>query len=191
MSGRGLSAAFKNVVSGMAAHASFFYEFYFDEGTVWMTDGPRDVVWGGNTYLANGYVVSVDDIQESSAIQTNEITLGVSGIDGSWTTQVMFYNYINRRVVVRQVVFDSVTMDVVSDPIIVFDGRVSGVNFAEDPGEAAVVTFTVGNIWSNFQRAKGRRTNDSEQSALFTNPTPDRGFQWAMDTEKQIEWGSR
>ena len=78
-------------------------------------------------------------------------------------------------------------MRVVIDPIPIFDGRIDGIEAAEDPdsGEGAV-SVSASSVFGNFDRRNGRRTNNEDQQVHFPG---DLGLEFTSELVRDIVWG--
>jgi hypothetical protein len=63
---RGASAAFITEILKSSNQPIYLVEAWFDDGTIRMSDAWVNVVWGGNTYTANGYFLGFSGLSETS-----------------------------------------------------------------------------------------------------------------------------
>jgi len=80
-------------------------------------------------------------------------------------------------------------MAIISDPVLIFEGRMDEPGIEENPEDGScVVTVSATNIWVDFERKAGRHTNHEEQQIFFPG---DLGFQYASEIVKDITWGRK
>ncbi|MEI6317411.1 MAG: hypothetical protein WCS09_02775 [Pseudomonadota bacterium] len=158
----------------------------FSSGTTYATDAYRPVVWGGNTYLANGHLLSYTGIEESAELQVTQARFALSGVDQSLISTVLLENVLDRRIRVWTAFLDADDA-IIGDPILIFDGRMDAPSIDEDPaGGSCTVAISASNQFADFNRRAGRRTNDAEQQVLFPG---DRGFEYVSALTRSITWG--
>ncbi len=76
---------------------------------------------------------------------------------------------------------------VISDPVLIFSGRISGVGITENPDDGTcAIAVEAASQWVDFERRPGRHTTDSEQQIYFPG---DKGFEFSSEITKEILWG--
>jgi hypothetical protein len=87
---------------------------------------------------------------------------------------------------VYRVILDG-TDAVVGDPILIFDGILTGYSI-EDTEEESKVTVQMASHWKDFEKENGRRTNHNSQQLYFAG---DEGFEFAPKSIKDLKWGRK
>lgn len=161
--------------------------FYDIGGTnTYLTDGPVDITYDGNTYTATRGVMSVGSVTEDTELRIESLDIGLSAIDSENVKLFLDYNYIDRRVVVHRGVTGA-DYNLIGDPILVFDGRLDQPRVSEDfKSRKADLAVSASSHWANFDEAQGRHTNNTEQQVLFPGDT---FFQFTTQTQKDVKWG--
>jgi len=155
-------------------------------GNTYLNDGPVDITYNSNTYLATKGLLGISDIIEEEEIKIENVDISLSGIDTSMVKLFLDYDYIDRRVLIHRTVLDN-NYGIVGTPILVFDGRLDQPRMVEDfKSRTAVLSVSASSHWSDFQSQSGRHTNDTEQQILFSG---DNFFANATDTQKDVKWG--
>ncbi|HET9701763.1 MAG TPA: LamG domain-containing protein, partial [Burkholderiales bacterium] len=79
-------------------------EVYFDAptGTLYLSDFPRPIVYGGNTYLGAGYLLGVSAVQETTEAVIHTLSATFSGVDQTWIANVLTEKFMDRRLVLRR-----------------------------------------------------------------------------------------
>ena len=183
---RGASAAVITQLNATANEPCHLFELFLDAETVYVTDAYRDIVWGGNTYLAVGQFLGFDGVDESATLQVTQARIQLSGVVQDMIALVLAQNYIDRRVVIYKAFINGA--GVVIDPVSMFEGRADAPIIQEDPGSGTcTVTIAAAQHWVDFERLPGRHTNDAEQQIWFPG---DKGFEFVSSLNKQIKWGA-
>ena len=138
------------------------------------------------TYIPQSDLLSIAAIEEDANFQIGEVRISLSGVTGAAISLLLGSPYLDRSVKVWRGLFDS-EFNVVGDPVLIFDGKISAANIEDDPAEGkSTVDITVSSQWVDFERRNGNKTNDSEQQFRFPG---DKGLEFAAETIRNIEWG--
>ena len=144
---------------------------------------------GAFTYLANGFILGLDGIQESSNINIGSITLGISAVNQSLISDVLNNGHLNKKVTIKRIFLDPNTYEPIggasSTLFSVYSGRIEGMSIKES-GEDSVMELSVANHWTDFTRQNGRQTNSTSQQHHFEN---DLSMEFAPQTGKKLIWG--
>jgi len=155
-------------------------------GNTYLNDGPVDITFSGNTYLATRGMLGISDILEEDEIKIENVDISLSGVSTDNVKLFLDFDYIDRRVLIHRTVLDH-NYGIVGTPILVFDGRLDQPRLVEDfKARTAVLSVSASSHWADFQSQSGRHTNDTEQQILFTG---DNFFANATETQKDVKWG--
>jgi len=183
---RGSTTAFQNEIVKDQSHPLHLIEVYLDSATYYVTDNFRDITYDSNTYTALGFFLNFDTIEESASISASKITLGLSGVDQTYTNLFLTENYVDRRVVIRKAFIDTSNV-LIADPVVIFDGRMDNPVITEDTDSGlATIGVTVSNQFVDFEKTPGRYTNHENQQLYYPG---DKGFIYASQIIKDIVWG--
>ena len=164
---------------------NFCYLVYFDFSTdLYLTDWAHDIVYDGDTYSANGHLLSVGSPIENNQLSVGSIKVSLSGVEQSYISIFLQQDWINRRVKIDKA-FISDSGQVIGAPIPVYDGQISKFNIDENDSESAI-DVTITSHWANFEMKTGRFTNNNSQQYHFNG---DLGFEYAANSVKDIKWG--
>ena len=120
-------------------------------------------------------------------MQIPTVTISLSAVDQSWIAIALLKQYIDRRCVIYKGFIDYVN-GLVTNPLVIYAGRLDSMSISDDPdNDTCTIAVTATNQWGDFQCARGRHTNPSEQQIFFPG---DMFFQFAGPVNKQIKWGS-
>lgn len=182
---RGASAGFLTELLASTNSPCFLFAAYFDDGAVYLTDAWRDIVYGGNTYRAQGHFLDFSGLTETAELQVPSLSLTLSAVDQTWISIALTKPYIDRRLLVQKAFLDY-TQSVISAPVAIFDGRMDGMLVTDSPDGKCTVGVTATSQWGDFERCPGRHTNPQEQQVFFPG---DRYFENCAQLNKSINWG--
>ena len=184
MSGRGATPAVLTEWGKEVCITAHLYEIDFNP-IVYLTDYTTDITWNGNQYLA-AYGLGYSAISETSELLVNSCTISLSGVDQAVVAALLQETYLNRKIKVRLAMVD-VDRVVHADPVLIFDGRMNRPTVVTDPDSGTVVCTVEGvSHWTDFERRKGRHSNNVEQQSHFPG---DLGFANVASLPDQIFWG--
>ena len=139
------------------------------------TDHTTDIVVGGNTYLASGFLLNFGAVKEDKKMTTGTMNLVLSAVNQAIISDVLTNGYIHRPVKIQRAYINSANVIVSSNAVFtVYDGRIDGMSI-QDSGKTSVITFKAANHWAFFQRIQGRRTTKNSMDEHFPG---DLGFDW-------------
>jgi len=185
MANRGSSAAFQTEIVKDQSQPCHLIEVYLDD-THYVTDSFRDISYNSNTYSALGFFLSFDSIEESAQISASSMTLTLSGVDQTYTNLLLTQNYVDRKVIIRKAFINS-SNALISNPIIIFDGRIDNAVINEDADTGlASVSASVSNQFVDFEKVTGRYLNHQNQQLYYEG---DMGLEYASEIIKDIVWG--
>lgn len=183
-----LDISLLNAVSAKSINMVNMLELELDEpaGTVRITDAGMDLTWQGNTYTRAGHLMGIGDIDETTALLVNTVTVTLSGVDQALTALVLQEYYIDRTLRIWRGFLDHNTGELVG-AFIIFEGRVDKPALNENPEEGtSTLVITAASSWVDFERTPGRRTNHDQQQQFFPG---DLGFQFASEIFRDLPWG--
>lgn len=188
MTQRGASAS---VLTEMAKAANMPVNLYaadFESGSVYFNDSPRDITWGGNLYVSSGKVIQHSEIEDNIDFQITGTNIVVSGVPIDIMTLFINTSLIGRKIRIYQGFLDS-NLALIADPFLKFQGSMDGGALEEDPTSGtASITIPCVNVFADFEKTQGRKTNDNTQKAFFSD---DRAFEFIPTLRDSIiKWGT-
>ena len=182
---RTLHADVKTAIATNSFQLVSLIKIEFPTGDLFVTDGARDTGYDGDVYLADGGVLKIGSVQESAALRVGTLSITFSGVDNT-TYPALFLtdDYMHAPISYwKAIQTDYHTL--VGDPILYFQGNLSGYKMDEKGGKSTV-SVTCASHWANFEAVNGRRTNSNSQQIHFPN---DLGFDFASVAVENILWG--
>lgn len=186
MADRNATAAWITQAEASANRPVHLLELVFDSTTTRLTDADRTINWGGNDYLALGHFLGFSDIEESSEVEVTSMTGTLSGVDQTYVSLFLSETYLDRPVNLYKAFLDA-SLGVVSDPLLIFSGRLNQPVINENPDDGTcTLAISATSHWVDFERRPGRHTNHAEQQVWFPC---DQGFEFSSEIVKEIRWG--
>ena len=179
-----------NLIAALEKKVIQCYEsVYLDvDGGIRITNAPMNITIDSNTFVSVGRFLGFSNVEEQRLFTTNEVTVTLAGIpafddgDENFVEQVLNHNYVDKDIEIYRTFFDH---DTHIDSFLMFKGRIDSPVIQDDPADTTTVAATCSSHWVNYERTNGMITNDDRQQALYTG---DRGFQYANQVIKDIEW---
>jgi hypothetical protein len=177
-----INAVNKKVIQ---AYESLYYDI---DGGMYITNAPRDITIGGDTYVSLGAMLGFSSVEENRLFTATNVTITLSGIpsyEGSqlnFIAQILQNDYVDREVKIYRSFFAA---DQYIDSFLMFSGRMDSPVIQDDPADTTTVAVTCSSHWVDYERANGVITNDARQQALYPG---DLGFSNSAHVIKDIQW---
>lgn len=182
---RGLSGTMTSAAAATVVRPGLLAYFDFSGGAVRVHSGLGPLSWGGNTYTGLGDLGSVSTVKETTETRANGMQFTLSGIPSTMVTRILAEDYRGRSCKLWLAFFSSADA-ILSDPLLLFSGRMDQCLLRDDGG-TSVCTITAESRLVELQRSRERRRTDEDQKSLFSG---DRGFEYVAGLQdRQIHWG--
>lgn len=160
-------------------------ELDFVSGTKRLWSGIGNLLWNSETWEGTGDLGRVSSIEETVELRAAGMALQLAGVDTSDLAEVIAEPIQGRRAKLY-IGFRDSAFQLISDPIIIFDGRMDTIEIV-DGGPTATITMKVENRLRDLERARTRRYTDADQQARFPG---DVGLQYVPALQEiDIAWG--
>lgn len=184
---RSLSTAVRAAIQAEVVARTCAVELLFDSGPVRFNGGFADITIDGQVFPGLGALVGIGQIEESYELQSNGMSVTLSGIPRDAVALALTETYQNRQATVWEVVLDRATGQPVANPVIVFRGRMDQMNVQD--GETATVEVTMEDHLTEMDLPNLARNTDEDQQRQYPG---DLFFQFVPATaEKEVIWPSR
>ena len=158
-------------------------EFDTDDILVW--SGTEDITINSETYLGAGTLLEISDSSDNLELKSNNMVVGLSGMDTTVVNSALTESYQNRAITV----FLGYTMggtNEVAGTLTIFKGRMTSLVINDSP-EGSIVTIDAENRLIDLERPSNFRYTKESQNFLHSGDT---GFnRVASMQDKQINWG--
>ncbi len=150
------------------------------------TNASTNIADGSDTYVPNGFLMGLDNVQENSNINIGSMNIGISSVDQTIVSDILNNGHLNRKVTIKRAFLDSNTTLISGAIFSIYSGRIEGMSISES-GNSSVMNLSVANHWTDFNRTAGRRTNNASQQHFFSG---DKSMEFAPQTGKKLIWGA-
>lgn len=158
-------------------------DFLSGETRLW--SGVGNLEWNDETWQGIGTLGRVSTVEETMELRATGMTLQLSGVKAENISDVVAEPIQGRKAKVYLGFLDE-DFALVTDPIVIFDGRMDTVEII-DGGPTATITLLVENRLRDLERARTRRYTDADQQARFPN---DKGLEYVPSLQEiDIPWG--
>jgi hypothetical protein len=183
---RGSTGAFQTEIVKSANKPFHLVKLSFDDVSYFLSDAYIPVTYDSNTYTPTGSFLAFSDIVETNEANIETISISLSGVDTTYINLFLEGGYLDRTVQIYKAFLDS-NDALVSDPLLIFDGRLNNPVIKEDV-EAGTSTIAVqaSSLFVDFDRINTRFTNNESQQSFFAGDT---GFRFSSVIVKELNWG--
>lgn len=128
------------------------------------TDYFRDVNLKGITYKT-GVIKSIRNIKFTRELTAHKVKVQFTGLDEQQLNIILADNssFLNKSIVITQVFLDPVTEEELADPIVLFEGMITGASLVDKRSgnnNSSVIEWDCANHFQDFQQVVGRITDD-------------------------------
>ena len=184
---RSLTSGMESAVTADLVRPILLVQCAFDSGNLNLWNGIGDLTVNSVDYVGTGTLLQIGDIQETTQLSANGITVSLSGILPSLVQKARDENYQGRELKVLLGAMDA-TNSVISNPTVIFSGFMDTMTINEG-GETSSIQVTVENRLIEFERSRARRYTAEDQKIDYPN---DKGLEFVAEmAEKEIVWGRR
>ncbi len=170
---RGLTSNLNTALGAEIVRPGFLFEMQTTGATVYLTTRPNHISYGGQTWLANGWLLPTENLEETIDIQANSARIALQGIDSSAISLVL--SSLNRSKTGKLHICAFNEAGAIIDPFQCFWGYFDGAELSDDGQNTKLIIryendLLRGKSWPEF-----RYTNNCQQ-ALYPG---DKGFEYA------------
>jgi hypothetical protein len=181
---RGMTSAAVAAVQQETVIRTVAVDLDFASGVVRLNGSPVTLQVGGHDYLGVGALGSVSGVEEAIELKAYGLQLTLAGIPRDAVALALTEVYRNRRAQVWELVLDPATWLPVSDPVLMFRGRMDQMTI--NMGTTATLVVQVESRMRDWERASGVLATYEEQHRRSASDT---FFAFVADAaEKSIVW---
>lgn len=133
-------------------------ELLIPSGTLYLNTGGIDLSYGGNTYTAQGDFMGFSSMSEDFDVKVGKFTIYLSGLGTSYIAN--FQGEVEGcRVKVSKAFLNTNTLQIISAPVLLFDGSIYNVAIVES-SNSCQINVDCSSLFADFERTAGRKTNN-------------------------------
>ena len=186
MTGRTLSTAVAEAMQASDVRPFLLFEGTFASGTVRLWTGLGPLQWAGQTWTGLGNLVGISDVEETSEVVAQGVTVTLSGVPPE-TVSLALVEVLQGRPGRILLGFLDAAGAVIPDPTPLFAGRLSTTDL-QDGESTCSVTVSYENRLQDLLTERGWRYTDQMQRIIDPG---DGGFYLvAALQQKEITWNS-
>lgn len=163
-----------------------FVEGDFVDGFVRLWNGIAPLLWDGKVWQGAGQLISLGDIEETTALEATALTVSISSIP-SELVAVAYTSYAKGRPVRVWLGAMNVGNGQIKSPALLFSGRMDTIA-DDDDGRTAIVSITAESNIADLRRPRARFYTDTDQRRIFSGDSSLRYV--PVLQEKSIYWGA-
>jgi len=183
---RGSTGAFQTEIVKSANKPFHLVKLSFDDVSYFLSDAYIPVTYDSNTYTPTGSFLAFSDIVETNEANIETISISLSGVDTTYINLFLSGGYLDRTVEIYKAFLDS-NDALVSDPLLIFNGRLNNPVIKEDvDAGTSTIAVQASSLFVDFDRINTRFTNNESQQSFFAGDT---GFRFSSVVVKELNWG--
>lgn len=158
---------------------------------IYLTNAGFDITWNGNTYTGQGDFLGFSTVSEDFDVKVGKFSIYMSAINVALVNKLYGKDFEGRKVAIRKAFldFDPMTLDIVDQPILIFDGIVYNIIITETQATASM-QVDCATLWADFERTAGRKTNNQSNWLFQRGITRDTAFEQAGYVgNTEVKWG--
>ena len=182
---QGLDSSIINRLGADTQDIFFAVKAEFDTDDIYIWSGRDDLVIDGNTYTGAGSLLAISEINESSQLKSNGLSISISGMDKTVLKFALEENYQNRFITI----FLGYLMGGANESagtLTLFKGRMTNLVINDAP-TGSNITINAENRLVDLSRPANLRYTKESQNFLHQGDTAFNRVSSLQD--KEIVWG--
>jgi len=154
----------------------YLYDYNENANFLHLCTGGLNIEDGGTEYTAQGDFIGFSSVSEEFDVRVGKFTIYLSALGSGMVEKFIDKPIEGQRIRIRKAFldFDPMNLDVIDEPILIFDGQIMNVKVVESQNSATINVECV-TLFADFERKAGRRTNVGSNQ-LFQGNTYDTAF---------------
>ena len=183
---RGSTGAFQTEIVKSANKPFHLVKLSFDDVSYFLSDAYIPVTYDSDTYTPTGSFLAFSDIVETNEANIETISISLSGVDTTYVNLFLTGGYLDRTVQIYKAFLDN-NDALVSDPLLIFDGRLNNPVIKEDvDAGTSTIAVQASSLFVDFDKINTRFTNNESQQSFFAGDT---GMRYSSVIVKELNWG--
>lgn len=182
---QGLDASIVNRLGADEQAIFIAVKAQFDTSVIRLWSGIDDLTISSETYTGAGQLLSLSNVQESTELKSNGVTVTLTGMDTTVLNYALSENYQNRFITIFLGYLMGGTNEV-AGTLTLFKGRMTTLTVNDTP-DGSTITIDAENRLIDLDRPSNFRYTKESQNFLHSGDT---GFnRVASLQDKEIAWG--
>lgn len=182
---RALTAAFEAATKADLVKPVLLVELMIST-PVRLWTGIGDIVWSGATWTGAGSLLGVGQVQETTELRAAGMDISLSAIPSEMLSLALAEKYQGKAARVYLGAFDTNTGGLLTDPYMLFGGRIDTLSVV-DGAEEATISVSLENRLIDLERGRERRYQDADHQAEYPG---DRFFEYVPSLQDiEVKWG--
>jgi hypothetical protein len=163
-----------------------------DPAFLHLCSGGLDISNGGVTYTAQGDFIGFSSVAEEFDVRVGKFSIYLSALGSGMVDRFIDKDFEGKRVRIRKAFldFDPMNLDIINDPILIFDGQIHNVSITESSNSASI-SIDCATLFADFERTAGRKTNNGA-NWLYQGSNYDTGFEKSgFVGQTEFKWGRK
>jgi hypothetical protein len=168
---RGLTSGLSTALDSTSVRPVLLVEMEFSGSTLRISDQDRNISWNSQTWLGNGLLRPIQNIDESAELRGTGAQITLSGADSALLATVLTGSQQSKKGRIWLGALDS-SFSIIADPYKVFEGFLD-VPEITDSGKGSTIILTYESELTILDRASEIRFTDETQQSFYPG---DKGF---------------
>ena len=155
---------------------------------LFLTNSNFDIRYNNITYTAQGEFLNFSNYTEELDVKIGRFSVTLSAVNNDYLNKFTSAEIEGRQIVIEKAFLQYNTLEVIPDPILLYDGNIMNIVITES-ASTCNVTLDCSTLFADFERRAGRYTNNNS-NWLMQGTKLDRSFEkagWVGNSE--IAWG--
>jgi hypothetical protein len=149
---------------------------------------PTNPTPSNNVYTAQGEFIGYSTVPEEFDVKVGKFSIYLSAVNNNYVTRFAKNDVEGLRVCIYKAFLDYNTLEIIDNPILLFDGIIMNIAITES-SRSCSVSIDCSTLFSDYERTNGRGTNNNSnwlyQKTNYDKCMDKTGF--AGNTE--LKWG--
>lgn len=163
-----------------------------DPAPLYLCSGGIDIVFNSNTYTAQGDFIGFSTVPEEFDVKVGKFSVYLSALGSGMVNRFLNKDFEGKRVIIRKAFldFDPMNLDIIDQPIVIFDGQLHNVSITETQN-SATISVECSTLFADFERIASRKTNNGS-NWLYQGVKYDTAFEKAgFVGQTEFKWGRK
>lgn len=173
---RVLPTAVSNAINNNEIWTARMIEMTIGDTTYRISDHYRNISFGGNVFIPNGDLLSVDNVTDKTETDNDNLEIALSAIDPTFRGDIIAADAAGGNVDVYRGLISPNTGELLADPILLWEGVIFSISLSQDQNNRAGGDVQKTSSFTAIADVRALTFRLDEQPGRFTNPASFRAF---------------